>query len=362
VSDRFTSGHALLIGVGGDLPGTVEDARGIADVLRDAERCAYPPEQVRLLAGADASRANILAALDALAHSADAHSTVLFYFSGHGYRVTSPADQAHYLLPYGYDLQKLDQTAVSGAELAERLRALKARKVLVLLDCCHAGGVGQAKAPGLELAKAPLPGEALALLEEGRGVVLVASSQEDELSYAGRPYSAFTLALLEALSGVGVAKKDGWVRVADLALHAREVVPTRTKGKQHPILHFEHADNFAVAYYAGGDTEPKGLPFDAGEVVIELASGPSAQAGKLRRILLRRLSWEPDFLNLCADLGVDIHSLPGETYDRKVLELVTRFDQREQLSSIVQVLRDWLATDPQWRRYGDALRRELDEL
>jgi hypothetical protein len=100
------------------------------------------------------------------------------------------------------------------------------------------------------------------LLAEGSGRVLIASSQEDEKSYAGRPYSAFTLALVEALSGIGVAKLDGYVRVADVALHARQVVPGRTGNRQHPILHFEHADNFVLAYYAGGGKEPKGLPFD----------------------------------------------------------------------------------------------------
>ena len=41
---------------------------------------------------------------------------------------------------------------------------------------------------------------------------------------------------------------------------------------KHPILHFEHADNFAVAYYAGGDTQPKGLPFTA-QPEIEPAPG-----------------------------------------------------------------------------------------
>jgi hypothetical protein len=102
--------------------------------------------------------------------------------------------------------------------------------------------------------------------------VLIASSQEDELSFAGRPYSAFTLALIEALCGVGVAKRDGYVRVADLALHAREVVPERTGGRQHPILHFEQADNFALAFYAGGEARPKGLPF-TGEPQIEPRPG-----------------------------------------------------------------------------------------
>jgi CHASE2 domain-containing sensor protein len=37
--------YACVIGVGADLPNTVQDAQGIADILGDPERCAYPPEQ-----------------------------------------------------------------------------------------------------------------------------------------------------------------------------------------------------------------------------------------------------------------------------------------------------------------------------
>jgi hypothetical protein len=77
----------------------------------------------------------------------------------------------------------------------------------------------------------------------------------------GNRYSAFTLALIEALCGRGAARADGFARVADLALHAREKVPQRTRDRQHPILEYERADNFAVAYYAGGDLQPKSLPF-----------------------------------------------------------------------------------------------------
>ena len=257
----FDQGFALVVGVGADLPNTVDDAQGLADTLKDPARCAYPSDQVYLLAGEGATRATILSVLDALSRSANGQSTVIVYYSGHGYRITSPIGESCYLMPYGYDLRRLDQTAISGAEFTDRLRAIPARRVLVLLDCCHAGGIGEAKAPGLGLAKSPLPPEAQRLLAEGSGRVLVASSQEDELSFAGRPYSAFTLALIEALCGVGVAVKDGYARVADVALHAREVVPGRTNDRQHPILHFEHADNFALAYYAGGDTQPKGVPF-----------------------------------------------------------------------------------------------------
>jgi hypothetical protein len=255
----FTHGHALIIGVGADLPTTVDDARGLADILHDPARCAYPPEQVQVLTGEQATRENILAALEHLAQTASKEATVMVYFSGHGYRVNSSMGQAYYLMPHGYDAQRLFETAISGSEFASRLRAVPAQKLVLLLDCCHAGGVGEAK--GLELAKAPLPPEAEQLLAEGYGRVLIASSREDERSYAGTPYSAFTLALIEALCGTGVSKADSYVRVADLALHTRQMVPGRTHDKQHPVLHFEQADNFVLAYYAGGAAQPKALPF-----------------------------------------------------------------------------------------------------
>jgi hypothetical protein len=133
--------------------------------------------------------------------------------------------------------------------------------MLVLLDCCHAGGVGEEKSVGLQLSKAPLPPEAQSLFAKGAGRVLIASSQADEKSFAGRPYSAFTLALIEALAGKGAAKKDGYVRWTDLALHARQMVPQRTGNRQHPIIDLEQADNFVLAYYAGGSPQPKGVPF-----------------------------------------------------------------------------------------------------
>ncbi len=265
----FDQGHALIVGVGADLPNTIDDADSLADILKDPARCAYPPDHVHTLTGENATRTAILSALDALAHlpisqstnSPISQPTVLIYFSGHGYQAASSTGEFYYLLPYGYDLNRLYQTGISGAEFTDRLRAIPAQKLLLLLDCCHAGGVGEAKAPGLQMAKSPLPPEAQSLLAEGSGRVLIASSQEDELSFAGRPFSAFTLALTESLCGAGVSKKDGYVRVADLALHARQVVPERTGDRQHPVLHFEQADNFVLAYYAGGETQPKGLPF-----------------------------------------------------------------------------------------------------
>ncbi|MCB0040548.1 MAG: caspase family protein [Caldilinea sp.] len=261
MSETFDHGYALVIGVGADLPNTVDDATGLANILRDKERCAYPDDHVHVLAGTEAARDQILATLEELAEIQDSEATVVFYFSGHGYTVMTTIGQAYYLMPYGYSVSQLSKTAISGKELIDRLAAIPAKKLLILLDCCHAGGIDQSKAPGADFSKAPLPPEAQTLMAQGSGRVVIASSQANELSYAGKPYSAFTLALIEALCGKGASRQDGYVRVADLAMYTREMVPKRTHDRQHPVLDFDKADNFVLAYYAAGDATPKELPF-----------------------------------------------------------------------------------------------------
>lgn len=273
MSDLFTHDYACVIGVGADLPNTEKDAMGLADILKDPSRCAYPQEQVHLLTSKSATRVGILATLDRLAQLTNFQSTVIIYFSGHGYRVSGSTGESFYLMPFGYDQNRLEETAITSAEFMARLQAIPAQKLALLLDCCHAGGIGETKTVGQQLTKAPLPLEVQQILAKGSGRVCIASSRADELSYAGRPYSAFTAALIEGLCGKGASKSDGYVRWLDLAMHTREVVPRLTQGKQHPIADLDEggADNFKLAYYAGGNVQPKGLPF--GEMEIEPEPG-----------------------------------------------------------------------------------------
>lgn len=273
----FSQGYALLIGVGADLPNTVDDAFGLANILKDPGRCAFPDEHVWVLTGEGAQRAQVLEGLSRLAKEATPDSSVVVYFSGHGYKAEASFGDKYFLMPFGYDPNRLAATAISGEEFNAALGAIKAQKMLVLLDCCHAGGLDDAKAPGLTFTKAPLPPEASALLAQGQGRALIASSRDQELSYAGEPYSAFTLALIEALCGAGASRADGYVRVADLAVYTGGKVAQRTKDRQHPLLNFQQADNFVVAYYAGGETRAKGVPFRDADVAVEDEPGELAR-------------------------------------------------------------------------------------
>ena len=245
MNELFSHGYAVIVGVGNDLPVTVEDASAVAGLLRDPNRCAYPPDQVQLLTSDRADRAHILAALDTLAEqaNADSSSVAIVYFSGHGEAVPEP-----HLVPFGYDSNNLSGTAITGSLFTEKLRAIRAQKLLVLLDCCHAGVQASAKSP--------IPSSVIAELKRSSGRVVIASSRRDEKSYTGSPYSVFTAALLEALAGYGAFEKDGYARVLDVAMYVGRFVPNRTSEKQHPILSISNLeDNFALSYYAAGKNQ-----------------------------------------------------------------------------------------------------------
>ncbi len=239
----FKHGYSLLIGVGGDLPNTISDATGLYDILTNPARCAYPPSQVSLLTGDTASKGNILGALEKIAKQIeqDKAATVVIYFSGHG--GFSPE---YHLVPHGYD--GTPDTMISGSFFSKKISSLKAKKVLILLDSCHAAGMINIK----NFMKSPIPPELDTILGKGSGRVAIASSMKDEVSYAGEPYSIFTQALRESLAGAGSSEKDGVSRVADIAMYLSKVIPQRTKGRQNPVLKIKEADNFAVAFYSGG--------------------------------------------------------------------------------------------------------------
>ena len=129
----------------------VDDANAIASVLLDPALAGYSPQNVRVLTDDAASRATILASLDELAMHAGVDATVFVYFSGHGGRIAEGPYAGEYLLPVdavNASAERLADTAISGDQFAGALAAIAARRVVVVFDCCHAGGLGTPKEVG----------------------------------------------------------------------------------------------------------------------------------------------------------------------------------------------------------------------
>ena len=267
--ESFTNGYALVVGVGADLDVTVDDATAVAAQLTDAQRCGYEPDHVRLLTEGGATRADVLAGLQWLADSTGSDDTAVVYFSGHG--METPG---YYLMPNGYDTNALAETAISGDEFTTALRAINAGKLLVLLDCCHAGGMAEAKG----VIKSPMPPGLADALQAGSGRVVVASSRRDEKSWTGTPYSVFTDALLEGLAGYGAFEPDGYARILDTVLWLGRKVPDRTHDKQHPIVKVSNlSDNFALAWYSGGAKSVVPLPHAGSDLPLVMSPATTAQ-------------------------------------------------------------------------------------
>ena len=288
-SSTFSDGYALLIGVGADLPVTVKDATALHDVLINPVRAAYPTVNVELLIEADANRQNILDAFERLIQRVDnnPNATVIVYFSGHGGKIFRSGELAEYfLVPYNYNPTQRANTAISGKEFTEKVEAIKARKLVVLLDCCHAGGISALKDVSETFEKAPLPPDLLSALERGSGRVVIASSKENEVSYTGTPYSVFTACLVEALAGKAVIKKDGFARILDILSYLFGQVPLRTSDRQHPFVNkvLNLDDNFPLCYYAGGAKDI----LDASLFSPNPSTSVSITAGKRRRLEEKR--------------------------------------------------------------------------
>ncbi len=266
--------YALVVGIANyeqinKLPPTVlNDARGIRDLLVGPQHCAYPPENVQLLLDGEATAERIRSALKRLAEATDSDSTAFLYISGHGGRVETGPYAGEYLLPVDVVPNRVNKTAISGDAFTEALRAIPARKVVVLLDCCHSAGIGQPKdatAPGM---KAGFSDRYYEALKQGRGRAILASSRSTEYSWVlpGAENSLFTQHLLAGLRG-GIASDDGLIRIFDLFEYVQPKVTAGQSG-QHPIFKAELEENFPVALYLGGQKgvvsrDEEGFRYDA---------------------------------------------------------------------------------------------------
>ena len=269
--------YALIVGIADylhvtRLPATVRnDARDVRDLLVDPRYCGYPPDNVTLLLDGEATREAILDALSDLAACARPASGFLVYISSHGGRVVSGAFAGEYILPVDTVLacdEDLALTAISGAEFTAALKAIPARKVLVIFDCCHAGGIGQPKDVPGSLIKAGLPDSYYERLAAGRGRAILSSSRDTESSYVlpAAANSLFTQHLLAGLKG-GVSSEDGLVRVFDLFEYVQPRV-TNDQPDQHPVFKADLEENFPVALYLGGKKDvvtrdEEGFRYDA---------------------------------------------------------------------------------------------------
>src|SRR4051812_12378314 len=140
-------GYALVIGVATyenleaskQLRYPESDAAAVARVLINHEGGSFPPENVHLLTGKDATLANIRRELEIwLPSVAQPADRVVVYFAGHGLVKNGRG----FLAPWDVDPNRLEDTAYPMTALGEVLASrVKSRWKVLLTDACHSGKI-----------------------------------------------------------------------------------------------------------------------------------------------------------------------------------------------------------------------------
>lgn len=205
---------ALVVGVQ-DYMGAPEARFASADaaaMIRHLVALGWPERNIIVLSGKAAGRAGFDRYLERwLPGNVDENSQVFFYFAGDG---ASDAAGRAYLLPWDGDAGQLEATGYPLDRLYEKLGALKARRVVALVDASFDGGPRCAVAgPGKPDLSVGSHGEVSALLSQGPGAL-------DE----ARKHGALTLAVLEGLNGAA-AGATGAVTLRELYSYAKSRLP-----------------------------------------------------------------------------------------------------------------------------------------
>ena len=252
--DKF----ALIVGVGDDLPYTVDDANRIFETLTNPDRIGYEVDKVCLKVNEAANRAGILEGLDFLVENAGETDTVLIYYSGHGgtYKYEEKGKTKHqfFLQPHGMRADNYKTHWIKAEELTERVNKIKSNRIVFLLDCCHAEGMTQG---GL----VKMNEMAQQLNNEG-GIWVISSSQDNEKSWRlpDAQNSLFTECFLEVLTGRHKTPfNEPFVTIIDVVEHIFEEVPKRASGvlddktgkpiQQHPYAKFQMAENVILSHF-----------------------------------------------------------------------------------------------------------------
>jgi Caspase domain/Domain of unknown function (DUF4384) len=210
--------RALLIGINNyaavpGLKGSVNDVMTMREIL--IQRWGFSPERITMLIDEQASRDNMVAALERIVRESGPQDTVYIHYSGHGSQVEDLN---------GDEEDGLDETLVpqngrtAGVrdivddELDEMFAKFRTTNVLIVLDSCHSGTATRAfnirarsvpQDKRIDLYKEAPKARAIVPRKESRFVVMSATSEKDEAldgPIQGRYHGFFSYALANALS------------------------------------------------------------------------------------------------------------------------------------------------------------------
>lgn len=242
--------HILVVGIdkyknqGMDLNYAKADAKAFSDIIKKRSKALFNNMNFYNLYDYDATKINILNAIDEISKNADASDVFIFYYAGHG----SMLENNFFFIPTDcirlYDEEGLQKDAILAQDMQDHFNKIKALKQIMILDACQSGGateiLGQ-RGAGRE--------KAIAQLSRSSGIHVLASagSEQFAIEFKSLGHGLFTYVLLDAIGGsADGAPLDGKITIYELKSYLDDQVPEYTKK-------FKGIRQYPQSYSGGND-------------------------------------------------------------------------------------------------------------
>ncbi len=223
------SDYAIMSPGKGDLRYADDDARLFANLLQSRAGGSVPARNIILLTEQQATRANILQAMQ-LFRQAKANDRIIFFFSGHG-------DQGM-LLPYDVG----PGVVLLHNDVKSAFRQSAAQTKLLLADACKSGSMRRQTLPH--------PPPVASSSELNKNVVVMMSSRANQLSQElpDIRHGVFTYYLAKGALGEADFDRNRIVTMQELYRYMRSTIQSKTGNQQTPVVFGRFSSSMPFMY------------------------------------------------------------------------------------------------------------------
>ncbi|HEY1340772.1 MAG TPA: tetratricopeptide repeat protein, partial [Bryobacteraceae bacterium] len=228
------------------------DAQSIYSILISPEGGNFKQENVRVLAGANATLAGMRREIDNwLPATAKEGDRVLIYFAGHGFMYQGKG----YLAPYDFKKENIATTGYPMDELGAVIGGkIRARWKILMTDACHSGAISPEDTENLNKTLSDL-NPSLFSLTASR-----AREQSFESPALEGGHGVFTYYVAQGMGGAADTSGDGIVTADELAEYVHTQVRDATEQKQNPTSDRGNFDPEMLLAYVPGNAKPAAAP------------------------------------------------------------------------------------------------------
>ncbi|MBO4645560.1 MAG: caspase family protein [Bacteroidales bacterium] len=234
--------YAVIVGINQysssqvqNLQCTVNDAVAFSNYLKSENGGSVPAGNIYLLTNNQATRSNILSAMDKAFGRATDADRIIFFFSGHGF-------QDHFV---AYDTDADDYygvvRALSFSDVKAKFKSSKAKTKLIFADACFAGSFKTTS-------NATHPSTSTSFKDVQVAVMM--SCKDDEVSRENKEslnHGVFTYYLLQGLKGGADEDGNGRIIMYEIFKYVHDHVSKYTSNNQTPVMY----GNFDIRLIVG---------------------------------------------------------------------------------------------------------------